>query len=225
MFTGIIQSTGSIHALSKQANERRLVIEPHNKEAFLHIVEGESIAVNGCCLSVEDHSETRFSLYASEETCCRSTLGSLEKGSLLNLERALLPGDRLGGHIVTGHVDCIATVSSLSHKGESLCVTLLYPESYASQLVAKGSVTLDGISLTLNSVQKTSFSVNIIPDTQKRTTVRLWKKGSKVNMETDILGKYVERILSLSSCKTTEQGSRTKEGNITKEFLALHGFS
>ncbi len=224
MFTGLIQATGRIAAIERRGRESRLRIEPDFSLA--DIEDGESIAVNGTCLSVEEHDATSYVAYASAETMQRTNLGFLVQGSLVNLERALRVGDRLGGHIVSGHVDCLATVERMEPKGLSLECRLSFPNAYACEVIAKGSVCLDGISLTVNECGTNYLTVNVIPDTQKRTSLRYWKPGYRVNMETDVLGKYVRRCLLLQP----EAGSGTNEPEassaspITLEFLQERGF-
>lgn len=178
-----------------------------------HIQDGESIAINGVCLSVESHGEGTFGVYASRETLQRSNLGELEPGSTPNLERALELGDRLGGHIVSGHVDCIATVSQLGRAGQSLQIKLEFTAEFGPQVVTKGSIALNGISLTINECGRDFLDVNIIPDSQKRTNILDWRRGSKINMETDIIGKYVQRMLA-----------PWEQGKLNQDFLARHGF-
>ena len=189
-------------------------------------MDGESISVNGTCLSVEPHEGSVFSLYASRETMNRTTLSKLHEGSLVNLERALAVGDRLGGHIVAGHVDCLATVESITRSGDSLVCRLGFPEAFGPEVVSKGSVALDGISLTINECGKNFLTVNIIPDTQERTTMRLWKPGVSVNMETDIIGKYVRRQLpgSRDGANGDEKGAAASSAGITRDFLLGNGF-
>ena len=222
MFTGIIQGTGHIAELTRTGRECRLGIHP--SFALPDIVDGESIAINGTCLSVERHEGSNFFLYASAETMSRTTLGSLEPGSLVNLERALAVGDRLGGHIVAGHVDCLAKVESITASGSSLVCRLGFPPAYAAEVAPKGSVALDGISLTINECGQNYLTVNIIPDTQSRTTMRLWKPGSLINMETDVLAKYVRRQLT----QNVQPGSADADGEasskITREYLLENGF-
>ena len=224
MFTGIIQGQGVIERLTRQAGQCRLTIAP--RFDFPDIVDGESIAVNGTCLSVEHHEGSVFSLYASRETMNRTTLGKLHEGSLVNLERALAVGDRLGGHIVAGHVDCLATVESITRSGDSLVCRLGFPEAFGPEVVPKGSVALDGISLTINECGRDFLTVNIIPDTQERTTMRLWRPGVSVNMETDIIGKYVRRQLpgSRDGASGSAKGAAASSAGITRDFLLGNGF-
>lgn len=223
MFTGIIAGTGTLTDVVRLGRDRRLCVAPKVMlPAFAELTLGESIAVNGACLSVERFTSSSFWLYASEETLSRTTLGTLSSGSTVNLERALRLGDRLGGHIVSGHVDCIGTVVSITAKGQSQGLTVRYPESVSSQVVEKGSVALDGVSLTINACTHCELSVNIIPETQKNTTVPLWGVGTRLNIETDILGKYVERMLGAAtnrSQETTKTSSR-----LDSDFLLRHGY-
>lgn len=183
------------------------------------LADGESIAVNGVCLSVETHNARRFTAYASAETLSRTTLGTLAVKDQVNLERALALGDRLGGHLVSGHVDCLATVLDLRSVGQSLCCRLGFPAAYGSEVIPKGSVTLDGISLTVNDCGSDFLEINSIPDTQKRTAMRLWRPGAQVNMETDLIGKYVRRMLG-----PWQAGAVERNSEISREFLLRNGF-
>lgn len=224
MFTGLIQATGRIAATVAHGSERHFTIMPDF--ALDDVIDGESIAVNGTCLSVEKHGRDFFTAYASGETIHRTTLGTLPQGTIVNLERAMRVGDRLGGHIVAGHVDCLAKVESVEKAGLSLVCRFSFPKEFAGEVIPKGSVALDGISLTINTCGDDWLSVNIIPDTQMRTSMRYWKPGALVNMETDVLGKYVRRCLTLGtaplSFPATEESS-TKP-TITREFLLERGF-
>lgn len=193
MFTGIIEGLGQVMQLVRQGKECRLKIRP--LFAMEQIVDGESIAVNGACLSVETHGENYFTAYASGETLSRTNLESLKPDAQVNLERALALGGRLGGHIVSGHIDCLARVQSIGRVGQSLRLRLSFPVKYGPQIIAKGSVALNGISLTVNDCGSDYLEVNIIPDSQKRTNLPSWRIGSQINMETDIIGKYVQRLM------------------------------
>lgn len=222
MFTGLIQGQGKIAALQQNGTEARLTIAP--QFTLENIVDGESIAVNGACLSVEHHSGNQFVAYASAETLARTTLGKLGVGDMVNLERALALGDRLGGHLVSGHVDAIATVESVQARGQSLVCRLRFPAEFGQQVIAKGSVTLDGISLTINECGKDFLEVNIIPDTQKRTTMRHWKQGVPVNMETDLIGKYVCNMLGPWRGETANEPVGGTGSSITRAMLLENGF-
>lgn len=206
MFTGIIQCEGDVLSVRREGTERRFRIHP--SEPFVGLTDGESIAVSGVCLSVEEHDRDVFTAYASAETVSRTTLGELEPGGRVNLERALAVGDRLGGHMVSGHVDCVAVVQSVARRGESLCCRLDFPAAYGREVIPKGSVALDGISLTINACGADFLEVNIIPDTRRRTTMGAWRPGSRVNMETDLVGKYVAHMLG----PWTRMGEAGREG-------------
>ena len=230
MFTGIIQCTGILSGVVRTGDERRFTIRP--AVPFSGVQDGESIAHNGVCLSVESHTAEDYVVYASAETVNRSTLGSLSTGDEVNLERALALGDRLGGHLVSGHVDCVATVRSVEQAGSSLRCTLAFPPAFAAEVIEKGSVTLDGITVdkragaTSNTEDgdfygKDFLTVNVIPDTQKRTTMLHWRPGSRVNMETDLIGKYVRRIMQ---CQADGPATPQKSSGINKEFLLQNGF-
>lgn len=219
MFTGLIQGPGKVLSVvgygQGQARETRLEIAPE----FLmeRILRGESIAVNGACLTVETFVAGRFSVYASAETLGLTNLGRLKAGSRVNLERALALGDRLGGHLVSGHVDCLARVDESRQEGQSRRFRLTYPAEFSRLVVPKGSVTLDGVSLTVNACGQGWLEVNIIPETWRNTTISTWRPGDDVNMETDLIGKYVQRMLA----PWTESRS---SGGISEAFLREHGF-
>ena len=215
MFTGIIQGQGEIVGLRRSGQECRMEVRP--LFPLENIVDGESIAHNGACLSVERHSGSTFTVYASGESLSRTTLGDLRKGDLVNLERALALGDRLGGHLVSGHVDCVATVRSVEQAGSSLRCTLAFPPAFAAEVIEKGSVTLDGISLTVAQVGQDWFSVSVIPHTASATVLGQRRAGDRVNLECDIIGKYVEKLLRPA------QGQSPEGEGITLEFLAQNG--
>ncbi len=216
MFTGLIEGKGKVFSFSKKGNDARFeIIMPFPSST---IKKGDSIAVNGVCLTVESFSAEHFVAYVSEETFSKSNLVSLSKGDTVNLERALAVGERFGGHIVSGHVDCLAEVILLEQKGESTLYRLSFPKEFSQQIVGKGSIALDGISLTVNICTDNYFEVNIIPTTSSHTTIATWKKGTLVNMETDVLAKYVEKMLFASQEKVQ------KTSSISAEFLQKNGF-
>lgn len=212
MFTGLIAGTGEIAGTRRGRGEARLMIrtgfELENFEP------GESIAVNGACLTAERGGPDWFEAYASAETLSRTNLGQIAQGTHVNLERALRLGDRLGGHLVSGHVDCLARVAEKSGTASSVFMRISFPCEYGAEVISKGSVALNGISLTINDCGRDFLSVNIIPDTQKRTTLPLWRVGDLVNMETDMIGKYVRRLA----------GPWREEG-ISRDFLLRNGFA
>ncbi|CAK7066794.1 MAG: Riboflavin synthase [Desulfovibrio sp.] len=227
MFTGIIQCLGDVTARRGSQREARFTITP--REPFTAPEIGESIAVNGVCLTAESFSQaefdraTSFTAYASEETLTVSTLAALTSGSVVNLERAVAVGTRLGGHIVSGHVDCLATVASVTRRGDSTIFRLAFPRTMGHLIVPKGSVALDGVSLTINECGPDFLTVNIIPETVRATTLHTWKTGSTVNMETDVIGKYVARMLKMGYVPGNVSGESAESG-LTVDFLRENGF-
>ena len=219
MFTGLIQSIGTLKAVTGSQRERRLRIHP--QAAWSDLKLGESIAVNGVCLSVENFSSTDFAAYASEETLEHSTLGALRPGDRLNLERALALGDRLGGHMVSGHVDCLARVERVQPVSQSLVYRINFDPQWSRYVVPKGSVALDGVSLTVNDCGPGFLEVNIIPATQAETTIRQWRSGTQLNMEIDMIAKYVQSML-LPWVESSEDPGEASRVNM--EFLHRHGF-
>lgn len=220
MFTGLVQGMGRVESTEKggaRGGETRLKIRALFD--LPKIVLGESIAVNGACLTVETFGENWFTVYASAETLAHTSLGGLKTGAAVNLERALALGDRLGGHLVSGHVDCLAEVAAVTPAGQSVQYRITFPEEESVFVVPKGSVALDGISLTVNECGEGWLCVNIIPSTQGATTISGWKPGTAVNMETDMLGKYVLRMLG--PWKDAKGGKASK---ISETFLREHGF-
>ncbi|MDR2050810.1 MAG: riboflavin synthase [Deltaproteobacteria bacterium] len=215
MFTGLVQCRGRILRFSS-GREARLFIRPL-KPFSNGFSKGESIAVNGVCLSVEDFTPDSFSAYASAETLNRSNLALLRPGSEVNLERALRLGDSLGGHLVSGHVDAVCELIRISKAGSSVVFRLSCPEEQSVYIVAKGSVALDGVSLTVNACGPGYFEVNVIPATQAETTLDSWLPGRKINLETDLLAKYVEKMLfrveaSPSGQEGDREGSSARKG-------------
>ncbi|GAB6037289.1 riboflavin synthase [Fundidesulfovibrio butyratiphilus] len=218
MFTGLVQGKGRVSALGTTGGQMRLTIDA--LFALDTIVLGESIAVNGACLTVESFGQRQFSAYASAETLRATTLGDLARGSIVNLERALALGDRLGGHMVSGHVDCVAKIVRTNKAGESVRFQVEFPKEFASSVIPKGSVALDGVSLTINECGEDWLAVNVIPATQAETTIADWRPGARVNMETDVLGKYVARMLGAYAGASGGKDS----GRLTEAFLRENGF-
>ncbi|UYH53090.1 riboflavin synthase [Lawsonia intracellularis] len=220
MFTGVSQGCGNIYSINHYGKEVRITVEPLFPLKIIST--GESIAINGTCLTVEQYTSTTFTVYASLETLQRTNLGKLVVGNSVNLEQSIAVGERLNGHIVTGHIDCVATVQSIEKQGKSNCIKLIFPSKFSKEVVSKGSVTLDGISLTVNNCGSGFLEVNIIPATWNITTISNWKVGTHVNMETDIIAKYIYNMLNpiISSIHSNEN----KTTNITLDFLHKHGF-
>lgn len=192
MFTGIITDLGSVRGIAKDG-DTRFEIQTHYDMATVDI--GASIACSGVCLTVIETGPDWFAVQASAETLSKSTLGTWTVGSRLNLERALKVGDELGGHIVSGHVDGVGHVVSVRDEGESKRFTFRVPEALKAFMAPKGSVSVDGVSLTVNEVEGDTFGVNIIPHTQQVTLFGGYVAGTPVNLEIDMLARYVARLL------------------------------
>jgi riboflavin synthase len=194
MFTGLVEALGRVAAITDDGSGgKRLVIET---EIARDAVLGESVSVNGCCLTVVEWTESTFTFEAGPETLAKTNLGRLAAGSRVNLERALRLGDRLGGHLVTGHIDCVGTLAERVTSGEWQTVWFTGPVDLIRQLVPKGSVAVDGVSLTVCEVHPGRFSVMLIPHTLAATTLGLTPVGGAVNLETDLIGKHVAQWLT-----------------------------
>lgn len=200
MFTGLVQAKGRLRRRTPQAAGFRLDIEA----PFGSLDLGESISVNGACLTVTATDAQGFSADVSVETHERTTLGEVPVGHALNLERALTAGDRLGGHLVTGHVDAVAVVMSVSREGDALRVIVEPPEELTRFIAEKGSVALDGVSLTVNRTSATTFEVMLIPHTLSMTNLERIEPGRKLNLEVDLLARYVVRYLEATG--SSERG-------------------
>ena len=195
MFTGIIEELGTIAAVERHDSGSRITVAANIVTS--DVTNGDSIAVNGACLTAINVTPTSFAADASPETLHRTTLGSLLQGSPVNLERAVTPATRLGGHIVQGHVDCTGKFVSATQEGDFWTVKIGFPPDFGKYLVFKGSVTIEGISLTVAALHKTSFDIALIPKTWEMTNLSSLKPNNPVNLEADIIAKYVERMLTL----------------------------
>lgn len=198
MFTGIVQAVGTIAAVEAQGGDVQLVVVASDLD-LAAVQLGDSIAVNGCCLTVTRCEGARFWADVSRETLNVTTLGQLQAGSPVNLEKALTAGQALGGHYVTGHVDGIARVAEMTADARSTRMVFEVPQRLARYIARKGSVCIDGVSLTINGVGDTHFDVNLIPHTLEVTTLGQCQPGKQVNIEVDIIARYVERLTSLTS--------------------------
>ena len=205
VFTGLIEAVGHIQARSEQQNGQRLLVKSELGTWSL----GESVCVNGVCLTVNEAMQDGFLADVSAETLARSTLGRLAVGSPVNLERALLVGGRMGGHWLTGHVDAVVRWLASKKAGESLNVTLELPAPFVPYLAPKGSVAIEGVSLTVNEVYDDRFTVMIIPHTQHTTTLERTRPGNGVNLEVDILARYVVHSLRHSTKDDVRQPGST----------------
>jgi riboflavin synthase len=193
MFTGIVQDLGRVAARDARGVDARLTITTQRLD-LSRVAIGDSICVQGVCLTVTSLTGNAFTADVSHETLSLTTLGELKGGSSVNLEPSLRAGDPLGGHLVSGHVDGVAEVTGVAKDGDSLRVTITVPAALARYIARKGSVTVDGVSLTVNEVSADSFGVNLIPHTQAVTTLGGLRSGARVNLEIDTVARYVERL-------------------------------
>ena len=217
MFTGIVEEIGQVAEIKKSKDWAELKIKA--EKVLEDVSLGDSIAVNGVCLTVTTFGKGFFTADVMHETLNRSSLSLLTKGSSVNLERAMAANGRFGGHIVSGHIDGTGVITDIKKDAIATWVTIEAGESIMRLIVEKGSIAIDGISLTVAEVTDKYFKVSLIPHTGSNTTLLQKKIGEKVNLENDIIGKYVERLMSFSKAEDTKQKS-----NITMDFLAKHGF-
>lgn len=215
MFTGIVEEVGNVREIRKGQTSSFIEIQAKTVLSDVHI--GDSIAVNGVCLTVTEFSADSFRADVMNETLNRSSLGSLRSGSHVNLERAMSANGRFGGHIVSGHIDGTGVITDIRRDGISVWYTIGTTAAVMRYIVEKGSVAIDGISLTVAKVTDSSFSVSIIPHTAEQTVLSYKKTGDTVNLENDIIGKYVEKLMN-------PQNSPKEPNGITMEFLAKNGF-
>ncbi|SFM52198.1 riboflavin synthase [Thermodesulforhabdus norvegica] len=216
MFTGLVEGLGTVVRINPQGVDKRIFIRPDFDPG--EIIPGESIAIDGACLTVVAWDGSVFAADVSSETLRRTTIGDRKPGDKVNLERALRLGDRFGGHIVMGHVDAVGVVTERYEEGRSVRFSFRIPADLAKYVVEKGSITVNGVSLTVNSCRGSLFDVNIIPHTAAMTNIGLLKVGDRVNIEVDIIGKYVEKLLK-------GWNTRIPTGDrINEDFLKEHGF-
>ena len=222
MFTGIIESVGKVKSMQPTGGDIRLTIESDGLD-FSDVKLGDSIASNGICLTVVDFGSNHYSVDVSRETIAHTALEDLKPGHIVNLEKAMLPTTRFGGHIVAGHVDGVGVVHKLQKDARSIYIEIEIPQALAHYTATKGSITLDGISLTTNLVRDNIVSLNIIPHTAQVTNIaQHWLVGDKVNVEVDIVARYLERLLTKS--QTDSKTAQSTPSNITETFLADNGF-
>ncbi|HEY3486496.1 MAG TPA: riboflavin synthase [Gammaproteobacteria bacterium] len=194
MFTGIITDIGSVTELNDIGADRRIHVHT-SLPANRGLKSGDSIAVNGVCLTITDFTPVGFSADISAETLRCTTFATLQPDDAVNLEPALISAAPMGGHMVSGHVDGVGTVESIKAEGRSYCFVFSMPESLSRYIAVKGAITIDGVSLTVNTVNRQSFSVNIIPHTLEQTIFKRYQPGTAVNLEVDLLARYLERLL------------------------------
>ncbi|NKB35131.1 MAG: riboflavin synthase [Pseudomonadales bacterium] len=215
MFTGIIEAIGTVTNLKKIQDEWRLLINCGDLDLG-DVNIGDSIAVNGCCLTVVELDANGFSADVSNESMRCTALGEARTDSRVNLEKAMLATSRFGGHIVSGHVDGVGTLVSTEPDGQSIKLVFAAPDNLCKYIAAKGSICIDGTSLTINDVDGTRFSINIIPHTQTATIIGDYQVDQKVNLEVDLVARYLERLM---------QGEdAAKPAVLDREFLKAHGF-
>ncbi|MCR9106599.1 MAG: riboflavin synthase [Gammaproteobacteria bacterium] len=215
MFTGIIQAVGHIVRMQPQGGDMRLYVAA-GKLPMGDVALGDSICTNGVCLTVVDLPGDGYWADVSGESLRLTTLGELQEGSPVNLEKALTPQSRLGGHIVSGHVDGMGEIVSLREDARSIQVVVRAPDALAKYIAHKGSICIDGTSLTVNSVNGAEFDLNIIPQTMSETIFGTYQPGSKVNLEVDVIARYLERLI--------QGDAAARAGELTMDTLADNGF-
>ncbi|MBP2022106.1 riboflavin synthase [Clostridium punense] len=216
MFTGLVEEIGIVESISKSTKSARIAIKASTVLEGVKL--GDSICTNGVCLTVTSFGGNKFTVDAMAETMRRSNLSNFQIGEEVNLERALRVGDRLGGHIVTGHIDGMGTISSYEKEDNAVWITISASKEILKYIVQKGSIAIDGVSLTVAYVDDNVFKVSIIPHTKDMTTLLRKKVGAVVNLECDVLGKYVEKFLGGKEQAPVDKG-------IDFNFLSEHGFA
>jgi len=219
MFTGIIQAVGRISALEKRGGDLRIAIRT-GKLPMKDVQAGDSIAVSGVCLTVVQKDVESFQADVSGETLGLTTLGRLAVNDAVNLEKALTLATRLGGHLVSGHVDGIGTVASRREDSRSVRFAIQAPDALARYIAVKGSICVDGVSLTVNAVDGSRFELNIVPHTLAETTLRDFRAGRRVNLEVDLIARYLERLLAGDAA-----AGPGRAGGLTRALLEAHGFT
>ena len=217
MFTGIIEAVGRLRAINSSGDGARVVIDTGSLD-LSDVKLGDSIATNGICLTVVAVDGASFSADVSSETLTRTGLAHYQIGDSVNLEKAMLPTTRFGGHMVSGHVDGVSEITSIEHKGNSIDYWLTMPAELAPYIAEKGSITIDGTSLTVNSLGADKFRITIVPHTTEQTIISKYQTGSKVNIEVDLIARYIERLLTKQTPQTQQ------ESGVTHALLARSGF-
>jgi len=213
MFTGIVKAKGTMHHLQAAGADMRLRVFSEELDWTL-FDSGESISVNGVCLTAIDIRDDGFDTDVSVETLSTSALGDLPEGAEVNLEPSVAMGERLGGHLVTGHIDCVGQIRGLDRDARSVRLRVEVSTEFCRYIARKGSITVDGVSLTVNAVSENCFEVNIIPHTAEVTIISSYKVGTKVNIEIDLIARYLERLLSVDG-----------KSSMNKDFLRANGYA
>ncbi|WP_394150655.1 riboflavin synthase [Vibrio maritimus] len=217
MFTGIIEAVGTLKAITPKGEDISVTVEV-GKLDMGDVKLGDSIATNGVCLTVTDFSETSYQADLSVETLNKTGFADYRVGDKVNLEKAMLPTTRFGGHIVSGHVDGVGEIVDRQHVGRAIEFWVQMPSELSKYVAEKGSITVDGISLTVNDLRKDAFKLTIVPHTTEETTIDHFQVGRKVNLEVDVLARYMERLLNA-------QAQSEPESRLTMEFLQQNGFA
>ncbi|WP_234495388.1 riboflavin synthase [Vibrio maritimus] len=217
MFTGIIEAVGTLKAITPKGEDISVTVEV-GKLDMGDVKLGDSIATNGVCLTVTDYSETSYHADLSVETLNKTGFADYRVGDKVNLEKAMLPTTRFGGHIVSGHVDGVGEIVDRQHVGRAIEFWVQMPSELSKYVAEKGSITVDGISLTVNDLRKDAFKLTIVPHTTEETTIDHFQVGRKVNLEVDVLARYMERLLNA-------QAQSEPESRLTMEFLQQNGFA
>lgn len=217
MFTGIIEAVGHIQAVQVNAQGARILVSTGSLD-MSDVKLGDSIATNGICLTVVAFDSNSYSADVSNETLTRTGFAHYSVGQKVNLEKAMLPTTRFGGHMVSGHVDALAEIVAVEQDGNSIHYWVSMPDSLAPYIAEKGSVTIDGTSLTVNSLAEDKFRLTIVPHTTEQTIISSYQAGSKVNLEVDLIARYIERLLTHKTAETNQSSG------VTRELLARSGF-
>ncbi|XQW84376.1 riboflavin synthase [Thalassotalea piscium] len=216
MFTGIIEAVGKIKHINITSDGARLTIDTMSLD-MSDVKLGDSIATNGICLTVVAFDQTSFTADVSNETLARTGFGNYRVNQMVNLEKAMLPTTRFGGHIVSGHVDAVATIKTIEASGNSIDYWINMPSEIAPYIAEKGSITIDGVSLTVNTVSDDSFRLTIVPHTTEKTVISQYQVGTQVNIEVDVMARYIERLL-------TKKQTPVATSNVTEALLKQSGF-
>jgi riboflavin synthase len=223
MFTGIVEEIGRVEEIRQRSEGREIVVAA--RLVTEDAKRGDSICVDGVCLTAEAVTPLRFVAFASAETLARSTLGGLRGGAELNLERAVRVGDRLGGHLVQGHVDGVGKVAKLKRDGAGWTLAVDLPADLRAQMVAKGSIAIHGVSLTIATLEPAGVTIAVIPETFERTTLKQLKAGDRVNVEADVIGKYVALHVGRLLGQKGNEETKALGGGVTEELLRRTGFA
>ncbi|CAH0540994.1 riboflavin synthase [Vibrio marisflavi] len=218
MFTGIVEAVGTLTALERKGEDMRISVNVGSLD-MSDVKLGDSIATNGVCLTVVEMTTTSYKADLSLETLNKSGFADYQVGDKVNLEKAMLPTTRFGGHIVSGHVDCVGKIIDCQQRGRAFEYWVEIPQALTKYVAEKGSITVDGISLTINALSKSSFKLTIVPHTSSETTISDFQLGRRVNIEVDLLARYMERLLN------GNQENQEPESRLTLDFLKDNGFA